>query len=715
MKGFCNFLFSAFLICFVLISNATTINYRVSFAHDLAIDSVFAEDGITYAKISLENCVMSQDEGEPQLPVKLVKLIIPADEEADLVLVSKAGNVERKLNYLLFPAQKPIPTSDSFTGNRFVKPNKETYGLNAFYPREQATILRTNYIRGNKVVVVAVYPVSYNPVSNQVNYSESIDISLQLKASAKSPETSKVKNKAEFDGYLQAMVDNKADVDKYSVIEEKEVSPDAVNLKSGKVISGIPIYCEYVVITTSSLASYFNDFIQWKRQKGIDIELVTTEAISQNYTGDLISGINDEAGKIRQFLYEAYQNGLEYALLGGDCTTVPIRYGWGSDYSTDLVYQIPTDLYFSDFDGDWKIDADVRYGEPSQDFVDYGSEISVGRLLCYNSTQIELWKNMLLTYEKNPGNGSTSYLRRAFYSQADELQQNNQANDIISHFNGFFSTNTVYQEMYNGVADYNSAASPQFPTGNQVIAEMNNDYGFVSWFNHGSPNNVAVATKLKNECGTDDKKKVTNFNNVQGWCGYIENSNGLDNLSNSTKPFVLYTIACETTPFDTWISVAPTDNLGARATTQQGRGGPVYMGNTRYGWVGSSWYLQQDFTDRLIGGTYRLGVAEANSKGVNGDHYVWLSHNLIGCPELEIWSATPSLFSSAYSNRNGTTVSVNTGGITNCTISVISKNDYGASYQSVAKGVSQSSFYNVPANYIVTITKHNYIPWVYQY
>jgi hypothetical protein len=250
------------------------------------------------------------------------------------------------------------------------------------------------------------------------------------------------------------------------------------------------------------------DFITWKKQKGIDIELVTTEQIFQNYTGDAISGINDNAGKIRQFLFEAYGNGLEYALLGGDYSTVPIRYGWGYDNDSDPVDEIPTDLYFSDFDGDWNVDGDTHYGEPTQDNVDYGSEIFVGRLLCTNGSQIQAWTQKLIQYEKNPGNGSTSYLRKAFYTQADQLQQNNQARDIANRFGNIFTTNTVYEEIYNGTPDYNSPASPQFPLGAQVINEMNTGYGFVSWFNHGAPENIAVGTKYYNDCGSNDKKKV---------------------------------------------------------------------------------------------------------------------------------------------------------------------------------------------------------------
>lgn len=64
----------------------------------------------------------------------------------------------------------------------------------------------------------------------------------------------------------------------------------------------------------------------WKKRKGISIDLVTIEDIKNAYTGDLISGINDDAGKLRQFLSDAYQNGCEYVLLGGDINILPIRY-----------------------------------------------------------------------------------------------------------------------------------------------------------------------------------------------------------------------------------------------------------------------------------------------------------------------------------------------------------------------------------------------------
>jgi len=607
-----------------------------------------------------------------RLPVKIVKLIIPANEEPAGITYSFYGEKIISLDYPIIPIQKPIPTTIEFEGNDFVKPNWDVYSNDKSYPQNIARIIRTNYIRGNKIVIIEVNPLVYNPVKNQVETYESLDINLQLKPTEKRLKSSPVKNKMKYNQYLKVLVDNKSDVEKYSVIKEKKKlkEDNDINLKS------ISIYCEYVVITTSALSSYFDDFIAWKKQKGIDIELVTVESIYQNYSGDLISGIYDNAGRIRQFLSDAYDNGLEYALLGGDSSKVPIRYGWGNNYTTNPEWEIPSDLYYSDFDGDWNDDyvPDNRYGEPGDDDVEYGPEIFVGRLLCTSSSHVQAWTQKLITYEQNPGNGSTSYLRKAFYTQSDEMQDDDQATDIAGRFGNIFTTNEIFEEIYEDTPDFDSDESPQFPLGSDVIDEMNSGYGFISWFNHGKPSTIAVATKGKNDCGGNDKKKVTNYDNNLTYCEYPENDNGLDDLSNNNQPYILYSIACSVTPFDTWLSTSPTSNLGALNTIQPTHGGVAFLGNTRLGFVGSSWDIYKEFADNISGGIYQLGAAEGFSKvpflGYL-KHYTRLSHNLIGCPETEMWTDTPSEFLNAHVVYYEGVVTVYTGGVANTTCVVL--------------------------------------------
>jgi hypothetical protein len=129
-----------------------------------------------------------------------------------------------------------------------------------------------------------------------------------------------------------------------------------------------------VIITSSALASNFDEFIKWKKRKGVPVGVVTTNEIYVNYSGDLISGINDNAGRIRQYLYDAWQHGTVWALLAGDHTIVPVRYGIGTSNwyaGIDTAYIIPADIYYSEFQGDWNIDGDSHYGESYGDNPQY--------------------------------------------------------------------------------------------------------------------------------------------------------------------------------------------------------------------------------------------------------------------------------------------------------------------------------------------------------
>ena len=79
---------------------------------------------------------------------------------------------------------------------------------------------------------------------------------------------------------------------------------------------------------------------------------------------------------------------------------------------------------------------------------------------------------------------------------------------------------------------------------------------------------------------------------------------------------------------------------------------------------------------------------------------------------MEIYTASPSKFTNAGVSQFGTTVTVNTGGVSGCRIALTSM-DYGTTYFNVANNVSSHTFTGVTTSYYVTITKHNYIPYIY--
>ncbi len=447
------------------------------------------------------------------------------------------------------------------------------------------------------------------------------------------------------------------------------------------------------------------------------------EDIFSEYSGDLVSGIYDEAGKIREFLKDMYTNYcLEYVLLGGDNTVLPIRYGFGDINDQDpqrdnFSEYIPTDLYYAEYNGDWNVDADTLFGEPfnlldtlDDDDPEYESEVYVGRILCRSSEEVSNWTTKLKKYEINPGNGNGSYLTKSFMIQSDYMQRDDHAHFVASHL-GDFNDTVIWEE----IPSYDSPGIPSFPTGVDAVNEMNKNYGLISWFSHAGPGSIGIGTKGDN-CDTcqDCKYNICALDswdetNQSSTC-IEEDGNGLDNLTNYDFPGIVFTPGCYSTLFDNdLVSPNTTVNLGQGWTTNTLAGGPAYLGYTRNSW-GDAEFLYAEFADIIDNdGSFNLGKAEALSKQNYNDHYYCYAHTLIGCPETEIWTESPDTYNNVTITENGSSVTVSTGvsGSNICLMSIV---DNGESYHELQTDVSSHTFTNVPFQYYVTVTKHDYYP-----
>lgn len=96
-------------------------------------------------------------------------------------------------------------------------------------------------------------------------------------------------------------------------------------------------------------------------------------------------------------------------------------------------------------------------------------------------------------------------------------------------------------------------------------------------------------------------------------------------------------------------------------------------------------------------------IGEKTRRHKNAYHY-------FGDPTMVYYTSNPLTFSSATVTKSGTTVTVKSGGVDNCRISLTSP-DGGKSYFDVKIG-SEAVFTNVTGPYTVSIVKHNYKPYV---
>ena len=679
-------------------------------ADDYKLNSI-AHNVTLYNYVSLKDAGHQPILGDPDLPVFYYTFYVPMNEKAVSVTLKSKKQEIILLHDDLMPSQRPIPTSLKDQDTTFSIPNKLVYESDNVYPTVQARICKTDYLDGDlKLVTIEVYPMQYYPKSKKIIYSSQFEIKLGTGQDDDS-DAQKIhpkKRNRDIMSILKSMVVNPelASADSSSIVIKSSASSSKVMSQVGASTSTTLPYYEYVIITDASLVSDFTDFVNWKKRKGINIGIVTTNDIYSNYTADNISSpaISDNPGKVRQYLHDAHANGSTiWALIAGDYnTTVPVK--------TDFSYGIPTDSYFSDLTGNWFNNSPLN-----------APAIFVGRLICSNTSDVQNWANKVLKYEQNPGNGDYSYLLKAFSVQADEMQQQNQAGVVANCLPNF--THTIWGELpaYNSQYDNNGYCGTIMgtPKGADIVSELNNHhYGLFSWFCHGGTGgqNSGIGVMSSGIHGHPywklDAQDAYTYYDVQP-----ESNNGLDNLNNTNYPSILYSLSCVVVPYDKTSNVGNSGamNCGEAFTKLPQTGGIAFIGNTRDGYVADSYKIYNSFATLINSDDYHshLGVSECISKYNYGDHYLAYSHNLIGCPETEIWTATPVTFNSASVSENGSSLIVSTGGVSNCKICVMSASDNGSSFYQVVENSLGSTFNNVPTPYYVTLTKHNYIPYMY--
>lgn len=700
------------------------ISYTATFDQHLLTTDTVSENGDSYLRLRYPDLWTQSAAGTPELPVHYLRFSVPCDATDFTVSVTGETTTATRYTLPVYPTQPPIPSDRNTSEQLFVSPDSTVYSNNRYWPAVPVQVVDEGFLDGdNHIVTVAVWPISYAPTDGEILFRNSVTVRLDYSvknAGSENPSRLRAisrratgRNNVRW-GREEAkrIVVNPAQVDGFA-------PATATRSASSHTVTTLPDF-EYTVVTNRELAPAFDRLIGWKRQKGYSAGVVCIEdilACPDFQGGDLVSNIDDDAGKLRAYLKYTYDSGsLRYALLAGDYTVLPIRYGCGDhNYSSTKIVsnnsKIPTDIYFSDFNGNWNKDGDAHYGEPTHDKVDFYPEIFVGRLLCTTRQEIANYTEKLIRYERNPGNGDYSYLQKAFYCQSDEMQQDNEAGIIKSAWGTTFHQDTVIEEF----PSYETQSVTK-PTGAEVIREMNNRYGFFSWHGHGAPAGITVRSRGTNEWdyyaivpfdGVLDKDSVHYSMNV-------EVGHGLDNLTNQDYPAIAYSISCDVTPFDIYKQYNVTYNIGSSFTVAGLYGGPAFLGNTRSGWIGSSVRLEKKFVEQIKEGNNQIGVAEAFSKVsfAYNKYSRWcsLTHSLIGCPEFEMWTDIPSVYDDISVARSNSSITVAGNGLNGSKVAITS----GINGLPEIKTVTGASvtFNEVSPNSVVTVYKHNAIPYI---
>ncbi len=587
------------LIIMSTVLSATVINKEFTF-NEPTIKKIDNFDRITIDGLS-----NSHEPGHPELPILPIQIVIPAGEEAVSVEVSYKRAESVTGSYNVYPRQKPYPIS--YKGEvSFVEPANDIYSKNEFYPAELVSEVTTQYLRGHSIALLNLFPVQYNPVTKELVYHNSVNISIETKPSAQA--ASSFQKFYRDDSSTQARV------------KQLVLNPEAISSYPAASRNRDIIY-DYVIITNSTYESDFSEFIEFKIGQGYNVFLKTTNEIYSEYSGI------DNADKIRNFIIDAYETlGAEYILLGGDTAIIPHRGFWVDSYGT-VDFNLPSDLYYSGLDRvgtgtgpDWNANGDNKWGEHSE--ADYFSEVYIGRISAGNSTEFAAAINKQIMYQNSPviADLEKSLMVGEELNNAPQTNGGDYKDQIVTggYFNGYttagipgnFSNDTLYDR-------------DGWWSSSQLFNKMNSG---INILNHLGHSNV------------DYNMKLYNYD--------VSNSNITVNGVNHNY-FIIYSQGCLPAAFE--------QNCIAEKFTTIENGCAVFVGNTRYGWYvpggtnSSSQLMDREFFDALFGeditqvGPMNADSKEDNAAQCSNDNIRWVYYELtlFGDPSLDVWTATP--------------------------------------------------------------------------
>jgi hypothetical protein len=114
------------ILCLFLFANIliySQIRHQVEFSIEPEIINEKLSNGENYSKVTIPETYKTYMVGQPSLPVKYIKLLIPYNADASDVIINNAPIKVFYTDYKIDPAQPPIPTSVDYIPQDFVKPS----------------------------------------------------------------------------------------------------------------------------------------------------------------------------------------------------------------------------------------------------------------------------------------------------------------------------------------------------------------------------------------------------------------------------------------------------------------------------------------------------------------------------------------------------------------------------------------------------------------
>ena len=310
----------------------------------------------TFSEIAIEGTYASGEIGNPELPASHQLLAVPFGATPHVNVINYTTTDYRLSDYgigTILPHQPSVRKDQNPDEVEFVY-NAEAYQTRSLASVPEASIEVQGTMRGIRIGSLVINPVSYNPASNTLRVFNNIEVEISFDGADRAETERMLLNTYSpyFDIVYKQMFNYRQIMDVYTD------HPD---------LMAYPVHM--IVITPENYISALQPWINWKIQKGFDVNVVTTAQAGGNYNA------------IQSYVQNLYNTGVSqgatptFLILVGDTGQIP---GKTSGTATQKV----TDLYYGSVDND------------------YFPDMFYSRMSAENTNQVTAIVNKILQYEQ---------------------------------------------------------------------------------------------------------------------------------------------------------------------------------------------------------------------------------------------------------------------------------------------------------------------------
>jgi len=556
--------------------------------------------GTLYDRVNLLDCYPASNAGEPKIPSKGVFLLLPPGSKVSEINIIPGEKIVLESRLLVEPTSQAIPTSQT-ENIPIPTPNQAIYQCNATYPGKLFTQVGVYSFRGYQILVLLLHPIQYNPVTGELFYYNSLEVSVKTVTTD-----------------VHSMLYRNLEQDKKEVQQKVDNPWMSLQYTQEYVPSSTPLdHYDLLIITTNALKNSFEPLKQAHDATGVKTVIKTLADIGGN-----------DPESIRNYIRDAYINsGIEYVLIGGDDTVVPAPILWVSGMDENVTYYedyMPADLYYACLDGPYNHDGDGKWGEPNDGEnggdVDLIAEVYVGRACVDNTSDVNNFVTKTVAYINKD-------LKNEFFTRV------NLAGEYLGDYGIASYSSRTLDELINGSTD-DGYTTVGIPASNYTIDKL-----------YDSPEHEWSASDIISVIN-----KGVHILNHDGHSSYGYNMRldtyDVDTLTNpSNRTCFVYSQGCMAGGFDT------DDCIAEHFTVKTTHAAFAGIWNARYGYFwsystdGDSQRLNRQFWDAVFGEKIpEIGRANHDSKednlpiiGRSCIRWCYYETNLFGDPSLKLF------------------------------------------------------------------------------